>query len=359
MPLPDHTLPKTSTRPLSFAQQRAALRFLTLILLVAYSSVLIVLGIVAVISRGISAHLDFVRTAYWLLAWPLPIAWAAALLLRFRWLVVVLTVPLIALIRYLVPFWVNDTPQIPPQSAQIRVLTMNYLAREEPQIRAGSELLLEANADIIALQEFGVPAANYLTEHIGEHYPYQALNPQEGRYNYVRGQGVFSRFPILEYTYWQYEYLPETHGNQRVVLLIEGQQVVLYNIHPWPPFGFDGFGVSFNEKDAAAYRGAIEDIYQRLLAETDPVIVAGDFNTGDRFVGYGLFRSVLRDGYKDAGKGMGYTYPACGISLLPSLIRLDYVFYSEPFVAIDADIIETCGISDHKAVTVSFALPPP
>ncbi|MCA9881503.1 MAG: endonuclease/exonuclease/phosphatase family protein [Anaerolineae bacterium] len=325
--------------------------------LACYTLVLILLGLISAFAPSTSIQLDFLRTAYWLFAWPLPLAFIVAVVLRSRWLVSLLIVPLIAFMVYNLPYLLPKSIPVPDNSTEIKVLTFNFLARDVHKIVAGSDLLASSGADIIALQEFGISAAEYLDGFLAEHYPYQALDSQPGRFNYVRGQGVFSRFPILESEYWQYTNLPESHGNQRVVLSIDGQSVVFYNIHPWPPFDFNGLHIGFQEKDAIANRGAIEDIVQRTQAETDPVIVVGDFNTGDQFASYGLFTSILHDSYRESGQGMGYSYPSCGIGPLPALIRLDYILFSDPIVANHATVLDSCGISDHKTTMATLSLP--
>lgn len=334
------------------------LHWALLIPLVLYTIGLVTIGLIVVLAPGSSIQLDFLRTAYSLLALPLPIAMIVALGMHQHWVMALLTAPLIAWVIFMVPIYMPKSPEAAANSQTIHVLTMNFLARNEPQIKAGAELLAASDADIIMLQEFGVPAAEYLEEALGELYPYQALDPQDGRYNYVRGQGVFSKFPITDSVYWQFTELPESHGNQRVVVDMDGQQVILYNVHPWPPFNLRHLPlIEFQDKDVSSNRGAVDSIIERVTAETDPVIMAGDLNTGDQFANYARFASILTDSFRVAGQGMGYTYPACGIGPLPSLIRLDYVFYSAPFQAMDARVIDSCGVSDHKAVMVSLALP--
>jgi vancomycin resistance protein VanJ len=172
-------------------------------------------------------------------------------------------------------------------------------------------------------------------------YPYRALHPDKS----YPGQGVLSRWPILEDTYWQIHL-----GHQRVTVQTEsGASLVLYNTHPVHPFlrerGF--FDPSLRAEE-------INDLLTRAQTETIPVLIAGDFNMTDLTADYQRIAARYGDAYRAVGWGMGFTFPDLGQRLL--VARLDYVFHSPSFVTLEASVLPTSGGSDHRPLFVRFAL---
>jgi len=52
---------------------------------------------------------------------------------------------------------------------------------------------------------------------------------------------------------------------------------------------------------------------------------------------------------------MATTFPR-HIPCSPSLVRIDYVFHSDKFTAINADVLRSTGGSDHRPLVVTLAL---
>jgi len=82
-----------------------------------------------------------------------------------------------------------------------------------------------------------------------------------------------------------------------------------------------------------------------------PVTICGDFNDVPQSYVYGMFNSILKDSFKEAGFGLGSSYRM----LLPFL-RIDYVFAEQNLKVLDHEIID-CNFSDHYPVSsvISFA----
>ena len=89
--------------------------------------------------------------------------------------------------------------------------------------------------------------------------------------------------------------------------------------------------------------------------DLDVVLIAGDFNITDQSADYQRITVVYDDSYKQVGYGMGTTFPA-HIPFLPSLLRIDYVFHSEDFTPLQADVLYSSGGSDHRPLVVELAL---
>jgi endonuclease/exonuclease/phosphatase (EEP) superfamily protein YafD len=114
----------------------------------------------------------------------------------------------------------------------------------------------------------------------------------------------------------------------------------------------------------------------RLLADyvstlKGPVILAGDFNAQDLNDSYSIVTEHLFDTWREVGSGLGNTFPGAsrssspgskrpdilGVELPQWLIRIDYVFCSSDWQAIDARIGPWDGYSDHRPVIAELALP--
>ncbi len=170
---------------------------------------------------------------------------AALSLLRRRWGLALAQVPaIVAFIAYYGVFFIPHQPAVDPSARQLSVLTYNPHA-EWAQYDPMVALIREANADVVALQELGPPAAKVFAEQLADIYPYQALHPQDA--DFIWGQGVLSRYPIVEDTY-----VHTTFGQQRVVLEVDGQPVALYNMHPPPPFSRTPAGYAFDPQQRSA-----------------------------------------------------------------------------------------------------------
>ena len=265
-------------------------------------------------------------------------------LLTQSWLSVALCVP--PLLMFIVGYGQQYIPRsisTPRAAPTVSVLTYNVLADPHPLDQAIA-MLRASGADIIGLQEVSKQYDSVLKAALSDLYPYVASHPQPLRFD---GQAVYSKFPILEDTYWQYEWLPTPLGHQRVVLQLPTTTFVLYNVHPTHP-GMNGknFDPSYRAREIA-------DLLQRIGRETLPVIMMGDFNMPDHSDDYRALRKQLEDSYRDVGWGMGWTFRA----MLPlAFLRLDYVFHDKHWETLRAEVVQPHGGSDHFAVLARVAL---
>lgn len=252
--------------------------------------------------------------------------------------------------------FIPRTITVPDETPSFKMLTYNLLGNRRDYSES-MEIIRESDADIVAMQELSVLAAEMIEETFVDDYPYRALHPRVG----TQGQGVLSRFPIAEDEYWQNTWLPSYLGNQRLQFEFNGDWITLYNVHPTHP-GMAGsfFNPTFRDQEIA-------DIVERVQQENGMVILVGDFNMPDLTASHGQITAELTDAYRAAGYGLGLTFPASkAVSdyfynvpnwvIVPPLIRLDYVFYSSGLMASEAHVLSQSGGSDHMPVQVTLAL---
>jgi endonuclease/exonuclease/phosphatase (EEP) superfamily protein YafD len=320
-----------------------------------YGVLMLAVTLFLLLDRSNNALIEFgkIGLLYSLISAPLVLI--ICLLFR-RWRLALWAIPPLLLgLAYFVPLFLPKSNAAPLDSREITVMTFNI--NSEFGTYEVLDMIREQDADIVALTELGAGAASFLKRRLGDLYPYDALHGAGGHYNYFRGQGIFSKYPVTETEYWRYEDLAESHGHQRAVIDIDGTPIVVYNVHPWPPMEWSG-GVNFYvvPENDAGHSETIQRLLARAASETGPVLLTGDFNITDQFVEYAEIVTRYRDAFREAGTGLGNTYPAN--RSVPALIRIDYIFHSEHFTATDAGVLYTRTTSDHHPLQVTLALLP-
>lgn len=273
-----------------------------------------------------------------LMLWGTPVLAVLGLLLgRPEMSLVSVILMAIPLIEYAPMLWPRRRPR-PSGAPTFTILSFNIQAPRQG-FEGIMEVVREADADIVAIQELSAAMGAYFSLHMRDVYPYQAsytgAHPNSG-------QGVLSRYPILSEDYWPDAERKTPLGHLRVEIDVDGRRFVLYNLHPVPPFSM---------VDQAAFHAhslAVQDVLAVIDQETGPVLLAGDFNMTNQFREYGWVRKRFRDALRVVGRpGLGFTYPVSPKGFPPPLIRLDYVFYNASFRALDAHRWPHAGGSDH------------
>jgi endonuclease/exonuclease/phosphatase (EEP) superfamily protein YafD len=211
--------------------------------------------------------------------------------------------------------------------------------------------------DLICLQELNPRLAGDLVARLGSEYPYYALLPEED----PTGLGLFSRYPLRD----EGE-IPDPawkHGAQVVTVVFEEQPVLVLNVHAlsptWPRLARD-----WPPRFEAEFQAREQEIrlwLDRVGQHHGPVILAGDLNSTDQNASYRLLAGHLRDAHRQAGWGLGHTAPASveGLDRVPSpsrLFRIDYVWHSDHWQALDAHVGEWDGQSDHLPIFATLHL---
>jgi endonuclease/exonuclease/phosphatase (EEP) superfamily protein YafD len=88
-----------------------------------------------------------------------------------------------------------------------------------------------------------------------------------------------------------------------------------------------------------------------IAAETVPTVFLCDCNTQPLSENYAHITRLLRDSYGEVGWGLGFTGPA----FLPPYQRIDYIFHSAEFTALEAFVWSHASGSDHRPVVATLA----
>lgn len=236
---------------------------------------------------------------------------------------------------------------------ELQVLSANLLKKIRT-VRPFTRYLKAHPADVVLLQEVTHHAVAELEEELPDLYPYRywiADPPAQ------MGLGVFSRLPLILEARWSTGMAGPYTLRLRVYL--EGQALILYNIHLLSPL-FDG--VHGDGDQLLSMRNQqVKRILADAAAQTAPVLLMGDWNTTEASDIHQTVSRQFRDCWADAGVGPGWTWPHnlephSRLGARPCL-RLDHAFRSPELEVTDARVISQPLGSDHAPVAYTIRLP--
>ena len=248
-------------------------------------------------------------------------------------------------------FWPNSHER--NDGPVLTVMAYNLLGFN-PDPEGVVEALRESDADVVGLSELNPGVAKAIRRELRDEYPYQTLDPQDG----VRGSGIISRFAFerVEAPLDDPDWVSDPIA---IELQFDGRDVIFIAVH-------GAYGVqNYEARDREARL-----ISEFVSGQSEPVIVAGDFNTTDRNDSYATLTQHMYDAWEKAGSGLGNTFPGAsqatspgssrpdilGIAVPKWLVRIDYVFCSYDWEAIGARIGPWDSNSDHRPVIAEVTL---
>lgn len=237
-------------------------------------------------------------------------------------------------------------------SIEMTVATFNIRASSSDPARI-AEAIAALDADIVGVQELNATHAAVLYGYLASEFPYQyqfrSFNPAGSESNV----GILSHYPLIAVE--RYTPRPSYGRNLRVLVDVEGITVSVYLEHPNSPrHAFSPVAYNSWLRDLK-----IGDLVDTLPDDPNPVLVLCDCNTTDQTAAYHSLEALLVDSFREAGWGLGFTFPAHPIAILPitiPVLRIDYIWHSDQFIATDAYVGNDSGTSDHFPVVVRLLL---
>jgi vancomycin resistance protein VanJ len=293
---------------------------------------------------------------------PLLILLPFALLLKMP-RVVLLTGALlmVAVVWYAPRFMPKNIAQA--QGNTLRVVTFNMWGGNQ-ELGDVESWLRETNADIVLLQETVPMYAENTIPALSDVYPYQFIQTVDERWV---GNGILSRYPLLE----SENFLGVGDAlQQRIVIEVNGQRVVVYNVHFYMPqtdtphftlpIDYPYLNIALLYDDTTRNQ-QIQETLDRVAGEQGVVVVGGDFNMSDSSIFYHHVAAEMTDAFLQAGTGLGLSWPNARRetelpSWMPPVMRIDYILYRGDATATNAYVGAQLG-SDHLPVVVTLALP--
>jgi endonuclease/exonuclease/phosphatase (EEP) superfamily protein YafD len=245
----------------------------------------------------------------------------------------------------------------------LRIMTFNIWG-DNPHMADVEAWIRDNGADVVLLQEIPESYSEHGFPTLLDVYPYQFVQPLAMR---MWGNAILSRVPFGETENFSLDGsgLPT---DQRVTVDWNGAQIAVYNIHLLMPMGDEAhFSTPINNPFlhlALKYDDSLRDaeiarLVERLDAEKLPFVMGGDFNMSDQSMVYWELAARGRDSFREVSSSFGASWPVpVGGELptiIPPLIRIDYIWHSDTFRAIEAQQGPPLG-SDHLALRATLAL---
>jgi len=252
--------------------------------------------------------------------------------------------------------------------SDLTVMTFNTLAwqREGRDLEAS---ILEANPDVVGLQEIGPRGAEYLIGALADRYPHHYVTYSANS----SGAAVLSRFPLRDTVAFRVS--PRGHWWQRMTIDTPAGPITYVNLHTRIPHirtthsqrtlqrpgeirNHVGLRRIPLEYHAEGRRDEIRKLLGLLEKIEGPTIIGGDFNMTERCPDHKLMSVRFRDAYRAVGAGLGHTFPRrgafpCAFPAPWPILRLDYIWHSEHFAPTWA-YRGDAGQSDHHPIVVGL-----
>ncbi len=247
----------------------------------------------------------------------------------------------------------------PAPDEPITIVTFNAWGYSRSPATARA-ILGAGTPDLVVLQELSGPLAAVLEQELGETYPYRLLQPD-------RRKGILSRYPLVDVS----PGLPAELRwfTQAAEVQVGTRRLTVYNVHLYATTVLSDLEAG-NSVAAGLVSAAAEREQQALslaadvAARSPAAVVAGDLNATDQSRAYRLLTRHLGDAHRQAGQGLGHTFPAYsgsfrGFPIPRRTVRIDFVLYSDELRAVDSRVLPDHGESDHLPVwaRLSWAQP--
>lgn len=287
---------------------------------------------------------------------PLVFVLLVAIVCKNRWLGVAVIFGLLALLFLWGDHFIPTNHQNPEGKPTLRMMTYNVLAWHN-QYEPILETIQFENPDVLLIQELNTGLADILESDLIGQYPFQLLKPLDN----PEGIGVISKYPIEQTDIS----LPQmwAGGPQILNLVWDDHKILLVNFHLTPTTGIyplDQVNASVRARENET------NLLSSLASKSGLTIMGGDANMPFLSDAYKIMTRNLVDAYRSTGSGLGHTFPGSrlpegdrphlGNLFVPAwLMRIDYFFHSEDWVAVSAHTAKVDGISDHRGVVVDYA----
>ena len=223
-----------------------------------------------------------------------------------------------------------------------------------PDLPTMAGTIRAAEADVVCLQETTPESELFLRQQFGNEYPEIRFVGDDGAYRAERF-GILSQLPIVECDY--HERREGLFGFWIIDVRLDDRTIRLANVH-LTPFDIDSEG----GVPIWVAMQAVEDVHeteiQRVLESTsgrDPTIVLGDFNST---VWMAAPTALVEHGYVDSFAAL-HEQPESEATWhwflgdVELQARIDYIFSSRHFRAVDSQIVAS-EASDHHLLYTRF-----
>ena len=280
---------------------------------------------------------------------PLPLLLIIAVWQRHWSSLLKLGIPTIAFVLFFGELFVPPFSTAPTEDNQQTITAMSFnILHTNRAYQAIVGSIQVASPDLVGFQELTPTSAQEIINALEAEYPYRTLEAKKDL-----NVGLLSRFPLE--TVDQFP-LPPLDLALHTIVNINGERVHVFVVHLSPN--------NFFQYPKSQFVPLVIERYGRRAAEVahleaeisslnEPVLLMCDCNLTDTSEAYAHLDEFLIDSFREAGWGLGHTlYPPTAPFPLQ---RIDYVWHSDDFVAIEAFVGQD-GNSDHLPMVTKLRL---
>lgn len=280
---------------------------------------------------------------------PLPLFLIVSIWQRHRPSLVILGIPVVAFVVLFGELFLPPRPS-PAQHTGYPITAMSFnVLYKNKDYQAITKSVQSASPDLVGFLELRPDAARAIADALEAEYPYNTLWSLEPS----QSAGLLSRFPIETAEWFP---LPPLDIALHTTVRVEGQRVHVFVVHLSPNNFFEHPVVEFVPLVLERYgRRAAEvtRIQEEITGLDEPILLMCDCNLTDTSEAYARLDTVLNDSFREAGWGFGHTfYPP--VAPFP-IQRIDYVWHSNDFVAVEAFVGQDDS-SDHLPIVAELEL---
>ena len=244
-------------------------------------------------------------------------------------------------------FWPFPNKTLDLQTGPIVTAMSFNILHTNTDYQAIVDSIYTAAPDVIGFQELKPSNAEPITQMLASEYPYGTLQ------NLERGQdvGLLSRFPLEKSETFL---LPSGRIAIHVTILIDGIRIHFFVVHLSPNNFFQVPVAEMIPRVIERYgqrMSEVNHLEEEVTTLTEPVVLLCDCNLTDTSEAYAHLTSFLDDSFVEVGWGMRHTLQPPQFPF--PIQRIDYVWHSNDFVAIEA-LIGQSGESDHLPVVAKL-----
>lgn len=281
---------------------------------------------------------------------PLPLFLLLSIWRRHWSALVALGIPTVAFVFFFGGLFLSPFAQslVDKDGPFITVMSFNVL-HSNRDYEAIARSIRAASPDLVGFQELTPQSARAIAKALETEYPYGTLQSLEPG----RSAGLLSHFPIETAEWFP---LPPLDIALHTTIDLEGRRVHVFVVHLSPN--------NFSDCPVAEFVPLVIERYGRRAAEVsrlqqeiadlaEPVLLMCDCNLTDTSEAYTHLDGFLRDSFREAGWGFGHTLHPTNAPF--PLQRIDYVWHSDDWVAIEAYVGQAGG-SDHLPAVAKLEL---
>jgi vancomycin resistance protein VanJ len=295
--------------------------------------------------------------AVFFLPLPLMVLFAAVSRKRAAWIAV--CIPVVLWLAMFGWRYLPRGPRAEATGAELRVMAFNILVSNQ-DVEAVAGAVEAAQPDLIAFSELRTDMDAALAQRLGVTYPYRTVQRLPGA---SFGSGIYSRWPF------------ENLGSLKTGLGLRSAAADVHTpdgtvrfvaLHPrstWLDRSSLGAAETSIQENFRGREAQLAAVCRYVDEWGDrPLILAGDFNTSEFSDAYRCVAQRLGDSYREVGWGTGHTWPAQQTKHIPSrwlqvlapVTRIDYVFHSRHWDAVEAQVLKMDTGSDHRPIVVTL-----